>query len=239
MEGTLHHLTTAVARNVRNCKINQIRNTKMKMVKLMAVVLCVAACVTTPALAENDFGIESATPVEIADPVNPQPGMMFSAYGPDKTVKNNEAWLKESNSKLPKMAAMKTGVDKSEKFSIDVASGVKALTVRWEGFLKCKRAATYTFLFQKELKSDISFYAGYSVKINGKSVVPAGGCETTCDANLKVGWNKVEIVSIFGSNSRRGPLPLNVSFKPKDSLSEPRPLAPKDLFHDQKPEEDW
>ncbi|MBR4259120.1 MAG: hypothetical protein IKQ17_08820 [Kiritimatiellae bacterium] len=211
----------------------------MNPIKLMAAALCAAASVTTTAFAEDDFGIESASPEVVADPINPQPGMIFSAYGPDRTVKNNEAWLKESNSKLPKIAAMKTGVDKGEKFSIDVASGVKALTVRWEGFMKCKRAATYTFLFQKGLKSDRSFHAGYSIKINGKSVVPAGSCETTCDASLKVGWNKVEIVSIFGASPRVGVLPLNVSFKPKDSLSEPRPLAPKDLYHDQKPEEDW
>lgn len=210
----------------------------MKTTFAIVAALC-AASFATAAFAEEDFGIESATPVKIADPANPKPGMVFGAYGADNSVRNNEAWLKESNAKLPAAAAMKTGVDKGEKFAIDVASGVKALTVRWEGFLKCKRAATYTFLFQKELKMDRFYYSGYSVRINGKSVVPAGRCETTCDVSLKAGWNKVEIVSIFGDNARSGKKPLNISYKPKGSLSEPRTLAPKDLFYDQKAEADW
>lgn len=33
--------------------------------------------------------------------------------------------------------------------------------------------------------------------------------------------------------------PITLTFKPKTSTAEPRPIAPKDLFHDQKPEEDW
>ena len=126
---------------------------------------------------------------------------------------------------------LKTGVDKNEKFSIDIATGVSALTIRWEGFLKCKRAATYTFLFQKRERN---IWNGYSVRINGKTAIPAACGEATCDSTLKVGWNKIEILCIFDEKT-----PLNVSFRPKGSLAEPRPIAPKDLFHDQKPEEDW
>ena len=201
----------------------------------MVTVLCAAACVATTTFAEEDFGIESASPVKIADPVNPQPGMIFNAYAPVKlgNGSGNEEWLKESLSKLPAVAAMKTGVDKSEKFSIDVAAGLSALSVKWEGFIKCKRAATYTFLFQK--KAGWKFDNGYSIRINGQVVKPAARGETTCDVALKVGWNKIEIVCIFNDKSS----PLNVSFKPKGSLSDPRPIAPKDLWYDKKPEEDW
>ena len=198
--------------------------------KLMAVALCAAACVATNAFAEDDFGIESASPVKIADPVNPQPGMIFNAYNyPDWMGKEQ---LKESNSKLPTTAALKTGVDKGEKFGIEVAQGVNAAAIKWDGFLKCKRAATYTFLFQKREYN--RHWSGYSIRINGQLVLPATFGEDTCDVNLKVGWNKVEIVCQFNDKS-----PLNISFKPKGSLSEPRAIAPKDLFHDQKPEEDW
>ena len=84
--------------------------------KLMAVALCAAACVTTTAFAEDDFGIESASPVKIADPVNPQPGMIFNAYDYPDWMESSQ--LKESNSTLPKTAALKTGVDKSEKFGL-------------------------------------------------------------------------------------------------------------------------
>ena len=197
--------------------------------KLMAVALCAAACVTAVVIAEDYFGIESASPVKIADPFNPQPGMVFNAYDYPQWMGSDQ--LKESNSTLPKMAALKTGVDKSEKFGIEIASGVSASAVRWEGFLKCKRAATYTFLFQKK---EEYWECGYSVRINGQNVIPAATREISCDVNLKVGWNKVEIVSQFRYHS-----PLVVSFKPKGSLSDPRPIAPKDLFYDLKPEIPW
>lgn len=204
----------------------------MNTTKLIGLAFCAIVCIASTVFAEDDFGIESASPAKIADPINPQPGMVFNAYAPIKTVSDNQAFLKESNSRLPSHSAMKTGIDKEEKFSIDVAKGVSALTVRWEGFIKCKRAATYTFLFQK--RACDGFYNGYSVKVNGRSVIPAAYGEESCDASLKVGWNKIEIVCIFDEKS-----PLNVSFKPKGSLSDPRPIAPKDLFYDQKPEEDW
>ena len=198
--------------------------------KLMAVALCAAACVSTVAFAEDDFGIESASPVKIADPVNPQPGMIFNAYNYPNWMGKDQ--LKESNSNLPKTAALKTGVDKGEKFGVEIATGVKPAAIKWDGFLKCKRATTYTFLFQKREYN--GFWSGYSVRINGVAVLPATYGEATCDVNLKVGWNKVEIVCQFNDKD-----PLSISFKPKGSLSDPRTIAPKDLFHDQKPEEDW
>ena len=201
----------------------------MKTRKLMAIALCAAACVTTTAFAEDDFGIESASPVKIADPVNPQPGMVFNAYNYPNWMRDVE--LKDSNSKLPKTAALKTGIDAGEKFSLEISKGVNAAAIRWEGFLKCKRATTYTFLFQKKYEY---WSCGYSVRINGQLVIPAAMGEVSCDVDLKVGWNKVEIVSQFKYHS-----PLVVSFKPKGSLSDPRPIAPKDLFYDKKPEEDW
>ena len=197
--------------------------------KLMAVALCAAAFVTTTMFAEDDFGIESASPVKIADPVNPQPGMVFNAYSYPNWMRRDE--LKESNSKLPTTASMKSGVDKSEKFGIEIAQGVKADAVRWEGFLKCKRATTDTFVFQRK---DENWDDGYSVRINGKAMIPAAAGEASCDVNLKIGWNKIEIVSQFYNKD-----PLIVSFKPKESLFDPRPIAPKDLFHDQKPEPEW
>ena len=203
----------------------------------MKTLICCALCAAialggASAFADDDFGIESASPTTITDPVNPQPGMLFNAYGADKKSAKAEPWLKDSHSKLPSVAAMKTGVDKSEKFSLDVASGVNALSVRWEGFIKCKRAGAYTFLFQK--KAFRQFQDGYSVRINGRNVIPAAYGEASCDANLKVGWNKIEIVAVFRVKD-----PLSVSFKPKGSVAEPRPITPKDLFHDEKPEDEW
>ncbi len=213
--------------------MKQERKTNMNPTKLLTIALCLVACLamTTAYAADDDFGIESATPIVIADPVNPQPGMIFNAYSYPEYM--NDTRMKESNITLPKLPALKTGVDKSEKFGIEISDGVRAMAIRWEGYLKCKRAAVYSFLFYKD-RSGSSYSNGYSVKINGKNAIPFAAGQSSCDVDLKVGWNKVEIVCQFDA---RGP--LNITFRPKGSLAEPRPIAPKDLFFDLKPEEDW
>lgn len=205
----------------------------MKTRKLMAVALCATACVTTTAFAEDDFGIESASPVTIADPVNPQPGMIFNAYNPKESM--NRESLKESVVKLPSQAAIKTNVDKGENFSLDQVGKMDARVGRWEGFLKCKRATKYTFVLNKgECEGP---ECGFCFAVNGRVVIPAGGKQASCDVDLKIGWNKIDLVGQYYSYHNLKPLVM--AFKPKGSLAEPRLLGPKDFFHDQKPEEDW
>lgn len=198
--------------------------------KLMAVALCAAACITTTVFAADDFGIESASPVVIVDPVNPQPGMVFNAYSPDRYM--NWDAIKESISKLPSQPAVKTHVDKNEVFALNQLGGLRARVGRWEGFLKCKMAATYTFVLS--LQNGIGEWDSFSFRVNGKPAIPAGSRQATCDVDLKIGWNKVELVGQFEFGKQ-----LNLTFKPKSSLADPRPIGPKDLFHDQKPEVDW
>lgn len=202
----------------------------MNQTKLMAVALCAAACVTTTVFAEDDFGIESASPVTIADPVNPQPGMVLSGYkNSNRSVNAN--WLKDSIPTLQKAPAIKTVIDKSEAFSLKGLGNTEANVGMWSGFLKCKRAGAYTIT----LSGGKTISDGYSVRVNGKPVIAAGKGQTGVDVLLKVGWNKVEIVCRFAGRSS----PLSVVYKPKESLSDARPLTPAMLFHDQKPEEDW
>jgi hypothetical protein len=200
---------------------------QMNPTKLIAVALCAAACVTMSALADDDFGIESASPVVNVDPANPQPGMVFNAYNYPNWMQKEQ--LKDSNSKLPTTASLKSGVDKSERFGIEISQGVRAAAVRWEGFIRCKRATTYTFLFQRNYSN---WSDGYSVRINGRLAIPAGIGESSCDVDLKVGWNKIEIVCQFDSKDN-----LNVSYRPKSYIGEPRAIAPKDFFHDENPED--
>ena len=202
--------------------------------KIMMVAALCAACVTITAFAEDDFGIESASPETIADPVNPQPGMVLSGHkGSNRSV--SDAWLKDSIPSLQKAPAIKTVVDKSEAFSLKVLGVTEANVGMWSGFLKCKRAGIYTItLTGKKTIND-----GYSVRVNGNPVIAAGKGQTSADAALKVGWNKIEIVCQFSGGGRAGRGSLSIAYKPKESLSDARPLAPKDLFHDQKPEEDW
>lgn len=202
---------------------------KMNPTKLMAVALCAAACVTTTAVAEDDFGIESASPVVIADPVNPQPGTVLSGYkAPASSPKNN--WYKDSVTSLPKTPAIKTIVDTSDDFSLKPLGATESNVGMWSGFLKCKQSGVYTLT----LTGGKVVSEGYSLRVNGKQAIARGRGETSADVAMKVGWNKVELVCKFARNSR-----LNVAYKPKESLSEARPLTPAMLFHDQKPEEDW
>lgn len=203
----------------------------MNPTKLMAVALCAAACVTTTAFAEDDFGIESASPAKIADPVNPQPGMTANAYffnygGSGSKYKTMTATI----SAIKGLPAVLTFVDKGEKFQIaSIPEKTQVHTVMWEGYIKCKRATTYTFSFTND-RDDISFF------VNGTKHID-GDCsgQVSRDVNLKIGWNHIVIVAYFSYRNRV----LSVNYKPKGSLSDPRPIAPKDLFHDQKPEEDW
>lgn len=203
--------------------------------KLMAVALCAAACVTTAMYAEDDFGIESATSSAIDGPVNPQPGMMLRAYQLGKFMKTDE--LKGSISKLPSLPAAKTLVDKGEEFSLKQIGKTGASVGMWSGFMKCKLAGEYTLTLTQPARHGFRVNAlsgGYSLRINGKPVVPASMKQTSVDVNLKVGWNKVELVCQFG----KAPA-LTISYKPKDSLSDPRPLTPGMMFYDKKPEEEW
>ncbi|MBP5509699.1 MAG: hypothetical protein J6Z49_02145 [Kiritimatiellae bacterium] len=229
----------------------------MKTMHVFATAICAVACTFTAAIAEDDSGLESATPAApvITDPVNPQPGMIFSAYdgykwmypedSGDKEIEKMRVNLKESVDKLPALPAVKTGIDKSDKFSIACASGVAVAAIRWEGFLKCKIARTYTFLIQKERadtydsRLDLHWATGYAIRINGKTGVVSYG-QTSFDVNLKVGFNKVEIVSLLPDGRqlyKQGRMaPLLITVKPKGSVIEPVNLSPNKLFYDARPE---
>ena len=195
--------------------------------RLMAVVLCAAACVTTTTFAEDDFGIESASPVAIADPVNPLPGTVLSGY--KVKTRFNKSWLRDSVTSLSKTPVIKTVVDKSEDFSLKPLGVTEANVGMWSGFLKCKRSGVYTLT----LSGGKTINDGYSLRVNGKIAIASGKAQSSADVALKVGWNKIELVGLFGKK------PINVSFKPKDSLSDARSLTPAMMFYDKKPEEDW
>ena len=203
------------------------------MKKIMVVALCGIACATQQVFAADDFGIESASPVSIADPVNPQPGMILKAYNLQYSYSSQQAVsrLKEGAVKLPSLPAAKTVVDKNEDFSMRQfgKSGLNAGL--WSGFLKCKRAGVYTLNLMQNC--DIPF-GGYSLRINGKPVLPVGEKLTSVDVELKVGWNKFDLVGMFFRQA-----PLTITYKPKESLSEPRALTPGMLFFDKKIEEEW
>jgi len=209
----------------------QTRKEKQKMNprKLMAVALYAAACVTTTAFADDDFGIESASPVRIADPVNPQPGMVMNIY-PCDTWSMGWENLQKIFSGLATAPAEKTGVSKSENFSIPNQTQTKL--GRWEGYLKCKRATTYTFVVNGQGKNES--WDGFSLMVNGKTMIKLAYAKEPVDVDLKLGWNKIEFVAIFGSKK-----PVEIEYKPKGSLSEPRSLGPKDFFYDQKPDDVW
>ena len=205
----------------------------MKMTRLMALALCVAACVTIATFAEDDFGSMPTSPVTIDEPVNPQPGMVLKAYHLDKYMTTEG--LKVSFSKMTSLPAMKTLVDKGEEFSLKQAGQINARIGMWSGFMKCKKTGCYTLTLTQRANVRSTYSAGgYSMRVNGKIVIPASLRQTSADVNLKAGWNKVDLVCQFGAASA-----LTITYKPKDSLSDARSLTPAMMFYDKKPEEDW
>ena len=223
----------------------------MKTMHMFATVLCAVACTFSAAIAEDDSGLVSATPVApvITDPVNPQPGMIYSAYAlswmnhPGSYFTKEEAEkllgsLRECHSTLPKMPALQTGVDSNNTFTVECAKGVKPYGIRWDGFLKCKLSGTYTFLVQKKSVGDgrdIFVWCSYVIKVNGKVIVSQG--EDSFDVDLKTGFNKVEIFCLFPPRWEEvAQAPMIISAKRKGSIIEPVKLSPGMLFYDARPE---
>ncbi len=214
----------------------------MKTTRLMAVAACAVACTTVTVFGNNsndtgnDTGLGATPPAtEIKDPANPKPGMIFSAYGAYKWMylddsEKLQTALKECFSFLPKAPAVKTGVDTSDKFTIDCAKGVATGAIRWEGFLECRKARTYTFLVQKNVcnydSSSLKWQCGYAIAINGKLSCTGFG-QSSFDVDLKLGFNKVEIVTLVPNRFEDvKQSPLLISAKPKGSIKEPLKLSP-------------
>jgi len=191
----------------------------------MAVALCAAAFVTTVARAEDDLGIVSASPITIAEPVNPQPGMVFRGYC--EGILLGDKFKKQLATTLASSSAVKTTVVKSEQFSFEpFLKEVKINQGVWEGFLKCKRTAKCTILIkQKSMRG-----AGFLLFVNGKKVM-ATWEQGAVDVDLKAGFNHIKIITQTRS-------PVEVFLGPTGSTNPPKPLSPNMLFHDEKSESD-
>lgn len=199
----------------------------MKTKRLIAVALC-AACVSTTVFAEDDFGIESASPVEIADPVNPQPGMLCKFYNVER--RDIEKCIK-SAAQRENFPLIMTRMDKGGEFACNFTDkGVERNVMSWEGYIKCKRAGAYVFTVFGCHDHE------YTLTVNGVDGINYKQGQNSTTLNLKVGWNKIVFTAIYWCRDNDV---YAIKYLPKGSLSEPRTLAPKDLFHDQKPEEDW
>ena len=188
-----------------------------------------ATTATSDGMHGEEQVVAPASVAYISDPVNPQPGMIANVYAVEEWM--DAVMLQRSNDELPEMGAVKTFADKSEMFSLDRAADADATVMLWDGFIKCKRAGTYTISLSKGKSGD--WNNGYSMRINNDLTVTSCGANAI-DADFKVGWNRVEIVCQFGDKS-----PLNITYKPKESLSDPRPLAPGMMFHDRHMDESW
>lgn len=196
----------------------------MKTTKLMAVAACAAACLATTAFAAGDDDIvASATPTaKIADPVNPKPGMVFKGYNIE-SLRDNK--LAELPAVLQKLATVKTTVVNTEKFTFDHFKSETISQGVWEGFLKCKRSANCTFL----LKQTEHYLAGYILFVNGERVIWGYG-QGSVKVDMKAGYNHIKLYSQYK-------YPVSISLKSTDSLKEPKPLTPKDMFYDDKPDD--
>ena len=199
---------------------------------LMAA-LAVAAVGANVVFAEEDDGIVSAAPV-IADPVNPQPGMLCTAYC-HGDVSGSDRWSRMLPT-LEKAPSVRTYVDKGAAFTrTGVEKSLQTNVLKWEGFIKCKRSATYAFTLTSIYDEDRIGGEQYYFAVNGKEIAKCGDHQNTYSADLKIGWNKVVVIFECDDAGKR----VDIKYRPNGSTSDPRPLTPGVLYHDEKPEEEW
>ena len=173
--------------------------------------------------ADDDI-VASATPTaKIADLVNPKPGMVFKGYNIDLLGGNK---LAELPAVLQKLATVKTTVVNTEKFTFDHFKSETISQGVWEGFLKCKRSVNCTFLLKQEQGGG----AGYILFVNGERVICGEG-QGSVKVDMKAGYNHIKLYS------QKANYPVSISLKATDSLKEPKPLTPKDMFYDEKPDD--
>ena len=181
----------------------------------------------------DDGIVVSVTPTaKIADPVNPRPGMVFKGYNVDlgrQIMRSDTKRMQELPTILNKTATVKTTTVQNEKFSYGQFKDVTMTVGVWEGFLQCKRSANCTILIQQDTPT--YEHSGYLLFINGRMVVCGYGQESAT-VDLKGGFNYVKFIGI-----NAGKFPASISLKATDSLKEPKPLTPKDMFYDEKPDD--
>lgn len=200
---------------------------KMKIAKLLAAAFCAAACATSAmfAFAEDDDIMASAsTPMKIADPVNPKKGMLFKGYNIKMQFGGK---FHELPSMLQNVPTVKTTVVDSERFSYGNFKDVEISQGVWEGWLKCKRSANCTFLFQQPNYNG----AGYILFVNGKRVI-SGWDQHSALVDMKAGYNHFKLIA-----QRAHDAPVSIKMKATGSTADPKPVTPKDLWHDSKPDE--
>ena len=119
------------------------REQSKNLAQMLILAFCFVVCFATPAAIADDFGIESATPIKIADPINPQPGMVCKFY--DLRRDDIQKCLKDRR-QLEAFPILVSRVDKGNEFACGFTDKEIARNVMsWEGYLKCKRAGAYVF----------------------------------------------------------------------------------------------
>jgi len=197
----------------------------MKTTRLMAVALCATACVSTTAFAEDDDLVVSASSsTAIAEPINPKPGMVFKGYNLPNQFNDKFQGLQTILSTQP---AVKTTVVNTETFSFDqflkdtrINQGVS------QGFLKCKKSATCTFV----IKQGSEYGSGFHLYVNGKKVAAAWE-QASGEATVRAGFNHVKIIA-------QTKQPVQLLMKVSGSVKEPNVLSPDRMFYDDKSSED-
>lgn len=105
--------------------------------------------------------------------------------------------------------------------------------MKWDGYIKCKRATSYTFSF--DTSKNNSYNNKYSFYVNGRQFIELAWGQKSIDVDLRLGWNKVVILAALSNVGCK----MDIKYRPKGSLSDPRQLSPGMLFYDKPVEEEW
>ena len=114
----------------------------------------------------------------------------------------------------------------------------------WDGWLKAKKAGTYTFMLTPwSIPYVNSFRGSFGITVNGKSAVVAEGernvYQGVLDVDMKIGYNKVRLCFLVSPTvAAVEPQNPHITYKLRNAVGEPRELQPAMLFHKVE-EADW
>lgn len=128
-----------------------------------------------------------------------------------------------------------TGFEKNVSADKNTA-GVKYNIIKWEGYLKIKKAGKYSFMLGYPVVNQYDtilpgqFRPECALVINDQEVVVAKGDQDWLHLDLKSGMNKFSLVTLPGNFSSSGEN-AKVYYHPCDSMEELREIRPNDIFH--------
>ena len=160
---------------------------------------------------------------------------------------NKKTTFKDIFEDVDSLTSLIAVIDKNAvKFDLAQPEGstLRYNMIVWDGWLKAKKAGTYTFMLTPwSIPYVNSFRGSFGITVNGKSAVVAEGernvYQGVLDVDMKIGYNKVRLCFLVSPTvAAVEPQNPHITYKLRNAVGEPRELQPAMLFHKVE-EADW